>query len=305
MGHGVDRAVGVAVVQHEHARACAGDHCGESVRAQQRNQARRRLHERAAVRLVQLVFGGFHQQVVRVARARQRSRVHRTDQQGGARDIEHGIGERHNRRQRLARLARGEFEIGDEHRSRDIRPHQVVHRAVQRSRRSAVRLRGAGALLRPRDRHAAVDGGCHVVWVPFQLCRVLEDLVAVEFAVMAEGVRRRDARHNRLGRGPHAACLRNAVVRLQDESGLAQAEARACTAERGDDQMRLVARQRVRALAVDDHLRGHVERVGAQRELQLVVVVQRESHGVESRAEVGAGRGHTHVHLAGNRIHRE
>ena len=96
--------------------------------------------------------------------------------------------------------------------------------------------------------------------------RQLEDGIAVEPTLLRERGSGGDARHDGFGGRPHAARLRDVVVRFEDEPDLAQAKGLACLAERGDDQMGLVARQRVLALAIDQHLRGAIGRVTAERE---------------------------------------
>ena len=67
--------------------------------------------------------------------------------------------------------------------------------------------------------------------------------------------------------------------------------------------MGLVARQRLRALALDDHMRGGVGGIVAQREGEFVVVVERQTDRVEAGAEVRAGGGDADVYATCHRIH--
>ena len=146
-------------------------------------------------------------------------------------------------------------------------------------------------------------GRRHVVRMSFDGGGQIEDGRTVELALLREGGGRRDAGHDRLGGGTHAARLRDAVVRLKREAEPSQAEGAAGAAERGDDQMGFVARQRLRALPLDDHVRIGVRRIVAQREGELVVVVERQADRVEAGAEVRAGGGDADMYATCHRIH--
>ena len=245
---------------------------------------------------------GGEQQFVRVLLPCQRGRIHGSDQQSHARHVEHGVRERHGVQQCGAGLRGGEFVIRNENRGAHAGVDEVVHRAEAGVHHLALHDL-ALPVLGPRDGHAAVYRGRHVVGMPFEVGRVLEDHVAVELALVRERVGGGDAGHDRLGGRAHAARLRDVVVRLHDEPAFAQAKARTCAAERGDHQVRLVARQRVLAFAGDENLCRHVERIGTERELELVMVIQGKSHGVETGAEIGAGRRHANVDFTSHRIH--
>ena len=150
---------------------------------------------------------------------------------------------------------------------------------------------------------AAEHGRRHVVRMPFDGGGQIEDGRTVELALLREGGGRRDAGHDRLGGGAHAARLRDAVVRLEREAEPPQTEGAAGTAEGGDHQVGFVARQRPCALPLDDHVRVGVRRVVAQREGELVVVVQRQTDRVEPRPQVRAGGGDADMYTTCHRIH--
>ena len=133
--------------------------------------------------------------------------------------------------------------------------------------------------------------------------RQLEDGIAVEPVLLRERGSGGDARHDGFGGRPHAARLRDVVVRFEDEPDLAQAEGLACLAERGDDQMGLVARQRVLALAIDQHLRGAIGRVTAEREGEFVMIIEGEADRVEAGAQIGACSRHTDLDLCTDWFH--
>ena len=139
--------------------------------------------------------------------------------------------------------------------------------------------------------------------MPFDGGGQVEDGRTVELALLREGGGRRDAGHDRLGGGAHAARLRDAVVSLKREAEPPQAEGAAGTAEGGDHQVGFVARQRLRALPLDVHMRVGVRRIVAQRERELVVVVKRQTDRVEARPQVRAGGGDADVYATCHRIH--
>ena len=60
--------------------------------------------------------------------------------------------------------------------------------------------------------------------------------------------------------------------------------------------MGFVARQGALAFTVDDDVGDAVGGVVVQREDEFVVIVERETHRVETGAEIGAGGGHAHTH---------
>ena len=59
----------------------------------------------------------------------------------------------------------------------------------------------------------------------------------------------------------------------------------------------------VGTLAVDDHVGNAVVRVVVERESELVMVVERQTHGIEAGAEVGGRGGHAHVNAIADWIH--
>ena len=59
----------------------------------------------------------------------------------------------------------------------------------------------------------------------------------------------------------------------------------------------------VGTLAVDDHVGNAVVRIVVERESELVMVVERQTHGIEAGAEVGGRGGHAHVNAIADWIH--
>ena len=67
--------------------------------------------------------------------------------------------------------------------------------------------------------------------------------------------------------------------------------------------MGFVAWEGVGTLAVDDHVGNAVVRVVVERESELVMVVERQTHGIEAGAEVGGRGGHAHVNAIADWVH--
>lgn len=67
--------------------------------------------------------------------------------------------------------------------------------------------------------------------------------------------------------------------------------------------MGFVAWEGVGTLAVDDHVGDAVVWVVVERESELVMVVERQAHGIEAGAEVGGRGGHAHVNAIADWIH--
>ena len=233
--------------------------------------------------------------------------VHGRGQQTHARDVVDRIPVGQRARQRLTRLLSGQFVVRHEHGGGDGRVDRIVDGVEPAMQRFAAGDRhgadafGGGEI--PGYGQSAEYGRRHVVRMPFDGGGQVEDGRTVELALLREGGRRRDAGHDRLGGGAHAARLRDAVVRLKREAEPPQAEGAAGATEGGDHQMGFVARQRLCALPLDVHVRIGVRRIVAQREGELVVVVERQADRVEAGAEVRAGGGDTDVYATCHRIH--
>ena len=67
--------------------------------------------------------------------------------------------------------------------------------------------------------------------------------------------------------------------------------------------MGLVARQRVLALAIDQHLRGAIGRVTAEREGEFVMIIEGEADRVEAGAQIGACSRHADLDLCTDWFH--
>ena len=155
----------------------------------------------------------------------------------------------------------------------------------------------------PRDGQATEHSRGHIVRVSFNLGGHIEDGRTVEVTGLGEGRGGGDAGHNGLGGRAHATSLRDVVGRFQREAESAEAERGTGTAEGGDHEVGFVAWEGVGTLAVDDHVGNAVVRVVVERESELVMVVERQTHGIEAGAEVGGRGGHAHVNAIADWIH--
>ena len=139
--------------------------------------------------------------------------------------------------------------------------------------------------------------------MPLDLGSHVEDGRAIKVARLRKGRSRGDTGHDGLSGRAHAASLRNTVGRLQRETETAQTKSGTGTAEGGDHQMGLVARQCIGAFTVDNHVSDAVVRIIVKRERELIVIVERQAHGVKAGTKVGGGGGHTHMDSVTDWIH--
>jgi hypothetical protein len=152
--------------------------------------------------------------------------------------------------------------------------------------------RPRGSALHPGQRETAEQTGRDVVGVALDLGGELQERLVVELAVAAygHGARGDDAGADGGRGGTEAAAVRDAVGADDLEAARLSAEQVEGGAQGTYEQVVLVAREGLAALAGDvDEQPG----VGHPDD-HVVVEPQRQAEGVEARAEVGAGGGDAH-----------